>query len=75
MKPLLDTMLALVWVTAYLGLAYAICRYRWARVHQLAPAGRHGYRADKDWGLRLAVFLLGIVFVALGYLLTRAPSP
>jgi hypothetical protein len=75
MKPLLDTALALVWLAAYLGLAYAICRYRYARAQTLGLAGRYGYRIDRDWFARLAVFFLGVVFVALGYLVTRATHP
>jgi len=68
-KPLFDTALYLVWVTAYLGLAYAVCRYRRSRAG--APAGRTEYRADKDWGVRLAVFIVGVALVGIGYLFTR----
>ncbi len=73
MKPLLDTALFLVWVTAYLGLAYAVCRYRQSRAGAGAGAatGRTEYRADKDWGVRLGVFLVGAALAGIGYLFTR----
>lgn len=75
MKLLLDTALALVWLTAYLGLAHAICRYRHGRAQALGLTSRHGYRIDQDLFARLAVFFLGVLFVALGYLATRAIHP
>ena len=75
MKSLLDTALVLVWLTAYLGLAHAIYRYRHGRAQTLGLASRHGYRIGQDWFARLAVFFLGVVFVALGYLVTRAIHP
>ena len=71
MKPLLDSALFLVWVTAYLGLAYAVCRYRRFRAWSAGPAGRSEYRADKDWGVRLGVFIVGVALVGIGYLFTR----
>ena len=71
MKPLLDSTFFLVWVTAYLGLAYAVCRYRRFRAGAAGLAGRAEYRADKDWGVRLGVFVVGVVLVGIGYLFTR----
>ena len=71
MKPLLDTALFLVWVTAYLGLAYAVCRYRRSRAGAAAPGGRTEYRAHKDWGVRLGVFIVGVALVGIGYHFTR----
>ena len=70
MKPLLDTILFLAWVSVYLTAVFWIGRYRRGRVHSLGPSGRCEYRADKDVGLWLLVFVLGIVLFFAAYLLT-----
>ena len=71
MKALLDTTLFFVWVTAYLGLAYAVCQYRRSRAGTAGLAGRAPYRADKDWGVRLGVFVVGVALAGIGYLFIR----
>jgi len=75
MRLLLHTALAFVWLTAYLGLAYAVCRYRYARARALGLVDRREYRADRDWVTHLAVFALGVALALFGYLAGRALLP
>lgn len=70
MKPLLDTVLFLAWVCAYLmAVAYA-ARYRKARIHFPSDGVHSDYRADKDVGLRVAMLVLGLLLGWLTYLAT-----
>ena len=70
MKSLLDATLFLAWVSVYLTAVFWIGRYRRARVHALGLSGRCDYRADKDVGLWLLVFVLGILLFFAVYLVT-----
>jgi hypothetical protein len=72
MKPFLNTLFFLVWVSVYLTAISWVSRYRKERVHALGPLGRSDYRADKDTTLRLAVFVLGVLLFLLAYVVTRA---
>ncbi len=74
MKPLLDSVLFLAWVSVYLLAISWVSRYRKARVHALGPMGRSDYRADKDIILWLSVFVVGILLFALVYVATNAVS-
>jgi hypothetical protein len=74
MKPLVDTVLFLAWVTVYLGAISWVTRYRKAMVHASGPLGRSDYRADKDIILWLTVFVLGLLLLFLAYLATKAVS-
>ena len=74
MKPLLDTVLFLVWVSVYLLAISGATRYRKARVHALGPSGRGDYRADKDIVLWITVFVVGILLLALVYVATNTVS-
>jgi NADH:ubiquinone oxidoreductase subunit 6 (subunit J) len=74
MKPLVDTVLFLVWVTVYLGAVSLVTRYRINVVHALGPSGRSEYRADKDVILWIIVFVLGLLLLFLAYLATKAVS-
>jgi hypothetical protein len=72
MKPLLNVLLFSAWVTLYLAAVYWIGRYRRAQAHALGPEGRDHYRADRDVGLWLIVFILGLVLLFAAYLATKA---
>lgn len=74
MKPLLDTILFLAWVTVYLGAISWVSRYRKARVHALGPSGRSDYRADKDIILWFSVFVVGVLLLVLAYVATNVVS-
>ncbi len=71
MKPLLDTVLFLAWVAAYLIAVSWVARYRKAKVHALGPSRHTDYRTDKDMALRLAILILGAVMLLVGYFATR----
>ncbi len=71
LKPLLDVVLFLVWVTVYLAAVSYVSHYRKARAHAIGPAGRTDYRSDKDVGLRLAVLALGTLTLLLAYAAIR----
>lgn len=72
MKPLLDTILFVMWVSVYLVAISWVSRFRRARVHALGPSGRSDYRADKDIVLWLTVFVLGVLLFLLAYVATQA---
>ncbi len=74
MKPLVDTVLFLVWVTVYLGAVSLVTRYRKTAVHAWEPSGRSDYQAEKDVILWLIVFVLGLLLLFLGYLATKTVS-
>ncbi len=56
MKTVVDLVLFLAWVLAYLGIMYRLGRYRHA--HAVGPMGRAEYRPDSDVPFRLATFLV-----------------
>jgi|MudIll2142460700_1097286.scaffolds.fasta_scaffold266503_1 hypothetical protein len=72
MKTIVDVVLIIAWVTAYLTVVYGVGHYRQARARALGVAGPHDYRAEKDAGLWLAVFLAGTLLCALAYVATKA---
>jgi hypothetical protein len=72
MKSLLDVTLILTWVVVYLAVVYGVGRYRRARALSLGIAGPHEYRADKDAGLWLAVFVAGALLCAAAFFVTGA---
>lgn len=74
MKPLLDAVLFLAWVSVYLAAISWVSRYRRARVHALGESARSDYRADKDVTLWLSVFVLGVLLLLLAYVATRVVS-
>ncbi len=71
MKPLLDVVLFLAWVTAYLAAVSWVARYRKTKAHALGPALHTDYRTDKDIALRLLILILGAVMLLVGYVATR----
>ena len=71
MKPVLDTILFLVWVTGYLVAVAWVVRYRKAKVGALGGIRSTEYRADKDFILRLAILVLGAAMLFVGYFATR----
>ncbi len=72
MKPLLDAVLFLAWVSAYLMAVAFAARYRRAKAHSPSDPAYCEYRADKDVGLRIAMLALGVLLCCLTYLaLTR----
>jgi hypothetical protein len=74
MKLLVDTILFLAWITAYLAAVFWVGCSRRARAHALGLTGRIDYRADKDVALRILVFMVGVVSFFLMYLATQALS-
>jgi len=72
MKTILDVVLIIGWVSAYLAIVYVVGNYRQARARALGVAGPHDYRAEKDAGLWLAAFLAGTLLCALAYVATKA---
>ena len=70
MKPLLDTILFLAWVSVYLAAISWVSRYRKARLHAMGPSARNEYRADKDIVLWLSVFVVGMLLLILVYIVT-----
>jgi hypothetical protein len=71
MKPMLDSLLFLAWVSVYLLAISWVSRYRRESVHALGPSGRSDYRADKDVILWLAVFIIGVLLFFLAYAATK----
>lgn len=74
MKPFLDSVLFLAWVSIYLLVISWVSRYRRSRVHALGPSGGNDYRADKDVVLWLTAFVVGVLLFFLVYVATRAAS-
>jgi hypothetical protein len=72
MRPLFDSLVFVLWVAAFLGTAYAIASYRRTRARSLEGAVRDEYRAEKDAGLRVIVFLVGILLAVGVFLAGRA---
>ena len=74
MKPLVDSVLFLAWISVYLLMVLFASRHRMARVQASGRWGKGDYRADKDIILRLSVFVIGVVLLFLMYLATKAVS-
>jgi hypothetical protein len=71
MRHIAEACLFLMWVTVYLGAVYWIGNHRRAKLGTAAGSGAQGYRADKDVGLWIAVFAVGVFLLALAYLGTQ----
>jgi hypothetical protein len=74
MKPLVDALLFLAWVSAYLMAVAFAARYRRAKAHSPEDPAGCDYRADKDVGLRIAMLVMGIPLCYLIYLVTTRIS-
>ena len=72
MRLLVNILVFLVWIGVYLFLVYGIVRYRRAHACALGAHGRSEYRPEKDPGVRLTVFLLGILLCAVAYFVLKA---
>jgi hypothetical protein len=70
MRPVLNALLFLLWVSAYLTVVACLARYRKARAHALGNAVQSDYRADKDVGLWVAMMVLGVLLFWLVHLAT-----
>ncbi len=70
MKPVLEAVLFLVWVAAYLAAVSWVVRYRRSRGHVRGPIRLAGYRTDMDLVLRLAILVLGFAMLLVGYFAT-----
>ncbi len=71
MRPLVNTILFLAWIAAYLIAISWVARYRKTQVHALGPTRYTDYRTDKDMGLRLAILFVGAVLLFVAYLATH----
>ena len=66
--------LYVVWITAYLaGVIWISSRYR-EHAYADGSLGRNEYRADKEPGLRFAIFALGVLLFVAVYLITKVLS-
>ena len=74
MKPILDAVLFLAWVSAYLMAVAFAARYRRAKAHFPSDPVYCDYRADKDMGLRIAMLVMGVLLCCLTYLATTRIS-
>jgi hypothetical protein len=74
MKLLVDDVLLVIWVAAYLATTYGIACYRRARAHTSGGFERNEYRAEKDAGLRVIVCLVGALLGVGAYFASRAFS-
>jgi hypothetical protein len=70
MKPVLDVILFLLWVSAYLTAVACLAWYRKARARALDHPVYSDYRADKDVGLSVAMLVLGVLLLWLVHLAT-----
>lgn len=71
-KTLMEITLLLAWLAAYLGVAYGIGNYRRGRLRTLGIGGRSDFRAEKDWGVWLALLVTGILLGATAFLAAQA---
>ncbi len=67
MKLVLNSILLVGWVAAYLGALYWFGLHRKARSHALVASG-YQYRAERDLGLWVVAFFLGSLLAYLAYL-------
>jgi hypothetical protein len=72
MKTLLNLVGFLAWVSLYLWAALWAARHRHARMRALTTQASSAYRADRDLGLQFLLLLLGVLSLAVVYLLGRA---
>ncbi len=75
MKTFVELAMLIVWLAAYLGVAYGVGHYRRSRLHTLGIAGRHDFRAEKDWGVWLALLVTGILFGIMAFFAAQALGP
>jgi len=71
MKSVLDAVLFLAWVAGYLAAVSWVVRYRKTKVGALGGTRSTDYRGDKDLTLRLAILVLGVLMLFVGYFATR----
>jgi hypothetical protein len=71
MKILVDVALLLAWIGISLTVVHTVGNYRRTRAMTLGTAGRWSFRAERDLGLWVAVFLTGTALCGIAYLATR----
>jgi hypothetical protein len=72
-KLILNSVLLVAWVGAYLGALYWIGLHRKARSYALVAPG-YQYRAERDLGLWVVAFLFGSLLAYVAYLASSALS-
>ena len=71
MKSLLDVILILAWLSAYLGVVYCAAQYRRAREGAFGFAGRNEFRAEKDVGVWCVTLVTGVLLGAAAFFAAR----
>jgi len=72
MKTALEIALLLTWLAVYLGVAYGVGQYRRSRLRALGVIGRSDFRAEKDWGVWVALLVAGVLLGATAFLASLA---
>jgi len=67
MKTLLNVVLVLAWLSAYLGAVYVAGQYRRSRARALGVAGRDEFRAEKDMGVWCVTLVTGVMLGAAAF--------
>jgi hypothetical protein len=71
MRLVMTLVLFLAWISAYLAGVLWLSRHYRERALAHGHLGRHEYRADKEPGLRVAIFALGVLLFLAVYLITK----
>jgi ABC-type thiamin/hydroxymethylpyrimidine transport system permease subunit len=72
MKTLLNVVLVLAWLSAYLSVVYVAGQYRRTRARAVGAVGRDEFRAETDLGVWFVTLVTGILLGAVAFFAAQA---
>lgn len=72
MKTAVEIALLLTWLAVYLGVTYLVGQYRRSRLRALGVIGCSDFRAEKDWGVWVALLVTGLLLGATAFVAAQA---
>ena len=72
MKTAFEIALFLTWLAAYLGVAYGVGSYRRSRLRALGVTGHSEFRAERDFGVWVALLITGLLLGVTAFVAAQA---
>ena len=72
MKTAFEIALLLSWLAAYLGVAYGVGNYRRSRLRALGVTGHSEFRAERDFGVWVALLITGLLLGVTAFVAAQA---
>ena len=72
MKTVFEIALLLTWLAVYLGVAYGVGSYRRSRLRALGVTGHSEFRAERDFGVWVALLITGLLLGVTAFVAAQA---